>query len=161
LPQKERYQSLAAAAIEEVRRNPAGTLQRRIMAGLYYLFGEEWFRDPRDRKLWELVRDGSSDPEAGMPPWLRDSYRTALLGSLLGMYLLAALGWRWSFGWRRGTRLATLAVLWLPLPYLLSHAESLQGPRLPLDGVLLTYAALAVAGFIPGVRRLVRKGETT
>jgi hypothetical protein len=39
------------------------------------------------------------------------------------------------------------------LPYLLSHAESLAGPRLPLDGVLLCFAAYALACCVP---RLVR-----
>ena len=44
-----------------------------------------------------------------------------------------------------------LAVLFVPLPYLLSHAEHLSGPRLPLDGVLLCYAAFALVSLIPGL----------
>jgi hypothetical protein len=70
--------------------------------------------------------------------------------TLLGMLLLAFLGWRWSYGWRRESMPAGLAMVWVPLPYLLSHAEALSGPRLPLDGLLLTYAAFALACLIPG-----------
>ena len=44
---------------------------------------------------------------------------------------------------------SSLAVMWIPLPYLLSHAEALSGPRLPLDGVLLCYAAFALCGMLP------------
>ena len=45
--------------------------------------------------------------------------------------------------------LAALAVMWIPLPYLLSPAESLTGPRQPLDGVLLTFAAFAIGCLVP------------
>ena len=61
---------------------------------------------------------------------------------MLVLLLLAGLGWRWSYAWQRPSMPASLAVVWIPLPYLLSHAEALSGPRLPLDGVLLCYAAL-------------------
>ena len=67
------------------------------------------------------------------------------------MFALAFLGWRWSYGWRKESMPASLAVIWIPLPYILSHAEALSGPRLPLDGVLLCYAAFAAACFIPGL----------
>jgi hypothetical protein len=42
-------------------------------------------------------------------------------------------------------------MLWVPLPYILGHAEGLSGPRLPLDGVLLCYAAFALVALIPGL----------
>jgi hypothetical protein len=78
--------------------------------------------------------------------------------SLLGMLLLGAIGWRWSYGWRRESMPAALAVLFIPLPYLLSHAELLSGPRLPLDGVLLCFAGFALAALIPGFGRNLREG---
>jgi hypothetical protein len=40
--------------------------------------------------------------------------------------------------------------MWIPLPYILSHAEALSGPRLPLDGVLLCYSAFAIGCLVPG-----------
>jgi hypothetical protein len=73
--------------------------------------------------------------------------------ALLAMLLLSFLGWRWSYGWRHESMPAALAMVWVSLPYLLSHAERLSGPRLPLDGVLLTYAAFALACCLPGMGR--------
>jgi hypothetical protein len=46
---------------------------------------------------------------------------------------------------------SSLALIWIPLPYVLSHAEALQGPRLPLDGILLCYAAFAIVYLIPAL----------
>ena len=51
----------------------------------------------------------------------------------------------------RAALIATLAMIFVPLPYLLSHAESLSGPRLPLDGVLICFAAFALCCLVPGV----------
>ena len=65
--------------------------------------------------------------------------------------ILGLLGWRWSYGWRRLAMPASLALIWVPLPYLFGHAEALHGPRLPLDGVLLCYAAFALMCMTPTV----------
>ncbi len=73
---------------------------------------------------------------------------------MLVLLLLALLGWRWTYAWRRSAMPLTLALIWIPLPYVLSHAEALSGPRLPLDGVLLCYAAFALAGLFAGRERL-------
>ena len=54
---------------------------------------------------------------------------------------------------------ASLAVFWIPLPYLLSHAELLSGPRLPLDGVLLCYSAFALLCLVPGLGKQLRRGS--
>jgi hypothetical protein len=86
-----------------------------------------------------------------MPDWLEKNHDLILQATLLALFVLALLGWRWSYGWRWESAIATLATLWIPLPYILSHAEGLSGPRLPLDGVLLTYAAFALACLIPGI----------
>ena len=47
------------------------------------------------------------------------------------------------------------ALMWVPLPYLLSHAEALSGPRLPLDGVLLCYSAFVLACLAPNVGKVL------
>ncbi|MBV9123924.1 MAG: hypothetical protein JO112_11250, partial [Planctomycetes bacterium] len=123
--------------LEEVRQHPADTLQRRLNAGLYFFFGQEYFTNQR---LWREKAAGTDVPE-----WFRNSYPGALFGSLLALFLLAVVGWRWSFPWPQSGLLA-VAVLWIPLPYLLGHAGALQGPRLPLDGVFLCYAAYTLVG---------------
>jgi hypothetical protein len=74
------------------------------------------------------------------------------------MVLLATLGWRWSFGYCYESMPLSLALIWIPLPYLLSHAEGLSGPRLPLDGVLLCCAAFALVFLTPGVGQRLRDG---
>src|SRR5207302_4298083 len=146
----ERYARLAPRVWEEVRHYPAEAARRRLQAGLKFLFGAAWFGP--DHRLAE------EDPGQPMPGWLRQWYPFALQGTLLALFLLAALGWRWAYGWRLESMPASLAVVWIPLPYLLSHAESLSGPRLPLDGVLLCYAAFALACLVPGVGRRLLDG---
>jgi hypothetical protein len=56
---------------------------------------------------------------------------------------------------------ASLAMVWIPLPYLLGHAEALQGPRLPLDGVLLCYAAFVLACIVPTTASFLLAGAPT
>ena len=135
LPQRRRYASLAGAVVEEVRSDPAATVRRRLRAGLYFVFGERWFQNG---ELWVL----NQPPEAGTP---LAAVPVTLTASLLALLVLGVLGWRWTYGWRVASMPAALAVIWVPLPYLLSHAELLQGPRLPLDGVFLCYAAFSAA----------------
>jgi hypothetical protein len=40
----------------------------------------------------------------------------------------------------------------LPIPYLLSHAEKLSGPRLPWDAVLAVFAGHAIVSCFAGQR---------
>jgi 4-amino-4-deoxy-L-arabinose transferase-like glycosyltransferase len=141
--QPERYARLGKLAWEEVRSYPAETLRRRVQALLAFFVGEHWLRDGT---LVEVVSD-----EGEMPPRLAGTYPVVLQGTLLGLLLLGLLGWRWTYAWRWEAMPSSLAVVWIPLPYLLSHAEALSGPRLPLDGVLLSYAAFALVCLIPGV----------
>jgi hypothetical protein len=79
--------------------------------------------------------------------------------TLLVLVILGLLGWRWTYAWRSSAMPSSLAMIWVALPYILSHAEALSGPRLPLDGVLLCYAAFALACLLPG-RRQLWAGET-
>jgi hypothetical protein len=130
--QKDRYNQFAEPVLQSVQDDPAGTVQRRLQAGLAFVFGSAWFLP--QNALW-----------GGNVEYVR----FLLYSSLLAMLLLALLGWRWSYGWRQSSKLLALAFVWIPIPYLLSHAEFLFGPRLPLDGVLLCYAAFALGGIIP------------
>jgi hypothetical protein len=162
-PQKDRYRGLAGAVVQEVRDNPLDTVRRRIWAGLYFFFGEHWFKFQRLEEAVAVPTPHAENPEDAertQPPapaplavWVTAYAPLILAATLLGLLLLGVLGWRWTYAWRRGSMPAALAVLWLPLPYLLSHAEALSGPRLPLDGVLLCYAAFAVACLVPGIGR--------
>src|ERR1700722_9980423 len=46
--------------------------------------------------------------------------------------------------WPGRLALESLAMLWIPLPYILTHAEHFSGPRLPLDAVLVCYTAFVL-----------------
>ena len=139
---------LAQDVWNEVQEHPTETLQQRIRAAITYLLGGNWLKDGRLAATQE-----NADTIAIPPEWVSEHAETLLHASLLTMLLLALLGWRWSYPWRRQSRLAAIAFVWMPLPYLLSHAEALSGPRLPLDGVLLCYTAYAVVALVPGLAR--------
>jgi hypothetical protein len=141
--QIERYNRLGQDVIDEVTQRPVKTIQRRIWAALYFLFGQRWFTDTT---LAETVSS-----EADPPAWVRDNHVVIFHGALLAMLALTFLGWRWSYGWRYESVPAALAMMWVPLPYILGHAGSLSGDRLPLDGVMLVFAAFALCCFLPGV----------
>jgi 4-amino-4-deoxy-L-arabinose transferase-like glycosyltransferase len=141
-----RYHQLAPDVWREVREHPTETIRRRIQAALVFLLGERWFQHG--------TMAGHHEPSATIataPEWFATNVEALLQGTLLSLLLLAFLGWRWSAPWRRHGRLAAIAVVWIPLPYILSHAEHLAGPRLPLDGVLLCFAAFAVVSLVPGL----------
>jgi 4-amino-4-deoxy-L-arabinose transferase-like glycosyltransferase len=139
LSEKDRYNSLAWDVFKQVREDPANTFQRRIRATLLFLIGDQWYQ-------WNEAGQSSQD----LPAWFTGSYPAVLSATLFGLLLLGGIGWRWSYAWRWESLPASLAVFWIPLPYILGHAESLHGPRLPLDGVLLCYAALALICLVPG-----------
>jgi 4-amino-4-deoxy-L-arabinose transferase-like glycosyltransferase len=145
LKQPERYARLGHLVKEELRKHVASTFQRRLQAGLDFFFGERWFTDKR-------LADDSFSGEEEEPLWLGRLQRM-LPAALLVLLILAVLGWRWSYGWRWESLPAALAVLWIPLPYILGHADALSGPRLPLDGVFLCYAAFTLACLWPGLGR--------
>jgi 4-amino-4-deoxy-L-arabinose transferase-like glycosyltransferase len=133
--QARRYRMLAADVGHSIKKDPAGTLEKRLRAGVCFLFGATWLHGLP-------LAQATSRPD--MPAWIPDVVPVALAGALLGMLVLGLVGWRRS----RHGGLAPLALWWIPLPYILSHAEYLSGPRLPLDGVLFCYAAFAVASLL-------------
>jgi hypothetical protein len=139
LGQIQRYDLLGNEVIKQVQRDPAGALRHRLESGVCFVLGEKWLKD---RAFWEKM----GAQEIG-PHWLLDSLPVTFNGTMLAMILLGLLGWRWSHAWPAAT-LPSLALIWVPLPYLLSHAEALHGPRLPIDGILLTYAALALCRLV-------------
>lgn len=146
--QAKRYNMLAHEVWSEVKEHPTETLARRIKSAIAFLFGGGWLKEGRLSAVQE-----NAETIAAPPEWLSEHAELILHASLLAMLVLALLGWRWSYPWRRQSRLAAIAVLWLPLPYVLGHAEPLSGPRLPLDGVLLCFAAYALLSVIPGLVR--------
>jgi hypothetical protein len=147
LKEPARYKELIGAIGNEVSRAPVQTLERRLMAGLYFFVSMGIVTD-RPTQIMERL-------SSSLPPWVE----TALYGTLFGMLLLAVLGWRWSFAWCQESMPLQLAVFWVPVGYILSHAERLHGPRLPLDGPLLCLAALALVCLVPGIGGRFLRGE--
>lgn len=142
--QARRYRLLAGDLRASVEDDQVDTLEKRLRAGVCFLFGQAWLK--RDR-LWH--------GNGALPEWAGHAFPLALAVMLLVMVLFAPLGWRWSYGYRREASLASLALIWIPLPYVLGHADHYAGPRLPLDGVLLYFTAFALAWMLPPVARLV------
>jgi 4-amino-4-deoxy-L-arabinose transferase-like glycosyltransferase len=149
--QPKRYARLGPEVLRELEHNPPATVQRRIWAGLSFWLGERFLTD---RRL------ADETPGAEMPSWLTQAFPMALLVALVLVLVLALLGWRWTFPWRREAMLSVLALLWVPLPYVLGHADALSGPRLPLDGVLICHGAFALACLLPSVGRALLAGPT-
>ncbi|MFO0879563.1 MAG: hypothetical protein U0840_19635 [Gemmataceae bacterium] len=150
--QPARYAQLGRHVAEEMRTQPVKTLQRRIQAAFYFLLGARWFADGT-----VVEETGSADE---LPDWLARTYPVTFPAVLLGLLVLSFLGWRWTYGWRYESIPAALAIMWVPLPYILGHAGAMSGARLPLDGVLLCYAAFTVCCFVPGLGGYLLQGAT-
>ncbi len=146
--QTQRYQMLAHDCWDEIQDHPKATLVRRIEATLTFFLGERWLRQ---REFARVVKD----PEAlaAIPDWLVDQIELILHAAFVLLLVLAFLGWRWSHAWRRQARIAALAMVLLPLPIILSHAEAMSGPRLPLDAVLICFAAYGLVGWLPALAK--------
>lgn len=142
--QPDRYARLGRLYWNEIRQHPDRFLQLRLRAGLAFFLGEHWLREG------QLAEP--TGQESGIPGWL-SHYDAVLQGTLLFVFLLALLGWRWTYVHRFDARPLALALIWVPLPYLLSHGGALSGPRLPLDGVLLCFAAFALVRLATGWQR--------
>jgi hypothetical protein len=152
----ERHRILGEAMHRTLREDPAGFVRRRIGAALAFCFGEGFIEHPVNWVAGNLMSTpGKYEP---LPNGLGENLPVIFYGSTLGILLLGLLGWRWTYAWRRESRLLALAAVLIPLPYILSHAETLIGPRLPLDGVLLTFAAYTLACLIPGMGTSLHEG---
>jgi hypothetical protein len=148
-PLGERHRILADAMHRSMSDDPGGCVRSRSGATLSFFFGASFIHRPENWVTGSLM--ASPNRYEPLPPWLGEKLPVIFYGVTLAMLLLSLLGWRWTYAWRRESRLLALATIFIPLPYVLSHAESLVGPRLPLDGVLLTFAAFALSCMIPGV----------
>jgi 4-amino-4-deoxy-L-arabinose transferase-like glycosyltransferase len=147
MDQPRRYARLGPEVLAQVAEDPSDALGRRLDAGASFLVGKSWLSEHR------LVTVAVAEDLPELPAGFADTVEATLRASLLLLLLVGALGWRWSAAWGWPAQLAAIAVVWVPLPYVLSHAETMSGPRLPLDGVLLCYVAFAVACLIPGMAR--------
>ena len=139
MSQPRRYSNLAGDVRWEIEHHPAATLQRHIGAGVGFWLGNDQANFFREFEYWESPK-----------PWLLTNWPAIVAATVLVMLGLGVLGWRWSHPWAYDGRLLTLAVIFVFLPYFLSHTDGGQSSRLPLDGVLLTFAAVAVAGWFNG-----------
>lgn len=149
--QPARYRSLSRDVAAEWQRDPASSLQRRLAATWYFLFSESL-------ALGQGVAEPIPDKEISPPDWYTSVAPTVLTASVLAMIVLALMAWRSAYSWREPARLLTIALIWIPLPYMLSHAEQLHGPRLPLDGVLLTFGAFVLACLWPPTAKVLMAG---
>jgi hypothetical protein len=145
--QPRRYARLGSEWLTAVKDDPAAALDHRIDSAVSFCLGGQWLRD---RRL-ALRPTGDAVPEAPQP--VVDGIEISLRGGILIVLLVGLLGWRLSAAWAWQARLAALATVWVPLPYLLAHAGQLSGPRLPLDGVLLCYVGFALACLFPAFAR--------
>lgn len=145
-PVHDRYTLLADIVTTEIIANPSNTARRRLLAGMQFLFGTTVMNGP-------LYLSGDNPVLA--PIWLH----SALKLSLVAILLLALLGWRWSYGWKKQSAPLSLAVFWVPLPYLLSHADQLHSSRLPWDGVLIVLAAVGLLAMVPYFGSRLLAGE--
>ncbi len=144
--QAARYARLGPYVLKEIREYPVAALLRRLNAFLGFWLGGRFQRG----EFAEETPVFASAEQEGVPSWLTERYSGTLFWWTLTLSGLALVGWRWSYGWRWESFPATLAIFFVPLPYVLSHCEGLSGPRLPLDGVLMCYAAFVIAALLPG-----------
>lgn len=134
--QPDRYAALGKVVRTEWIEATQQSVQRRLNALLYFVFGQRWFTHQR-----------LADAPTGSPPEHTELILTAFL---LGVILFGFVGWRWSFAYHVESMPAMLAMLFVPLPYILSHAMALHGPRLPLDTVLVSFAAFGLSTLLLG-----------
>jgi hypothetical protein len=142
--QPDRYAQLSREVREELESNQTKTVVRRWHSTQSFLLGRAG-----------LANDGfvAKTPDDA---WVKHVFTSFLMGVLF----LALLGWRWSYAWRHTSMPLQLAMVWIPLPYILSHAELFHGPRLPFDGPLCCLAALAIGCLIPGFNASLFRGPT-
>lgn len=143
--QPRRYAMLSHDFFYQVRQDPARFLRLRFAAAGRFLMGHAFVADGT------LVQArGGND---GLPQAVRNWAPVLHIAVLLLLFSLAIFGWRLSERWSADSRLATFALIWIPLPVIMTHAEMLSGPRLPWDVPLIVFAGFAAAWLVPSVRR--------
>lgn len=145
--QAERYPLLAETVLQEVVNKPIDTFKRRIKAGLQFLLGSN--------NLSGAASFWPGNKTMTPPEWLRP----LMLITMLAMYALVILGWRWSYGWKYSSAPLSLVIYWLPIPYLLSHAGEWHSSRLPMDGVLMILAIIGLVAWLPYFGGKLLQGE--
>lgn len=148
LPPPPTQREQAEVVRDTITGDAAGTVRRRLWAGSAFVAGEAWLTK---QQLF------GETPEASIPENWLGYFRLVLPASLLLLLLLASIGWRWSYGSPEKMGPAALAVMLVPLPYIVGHAETFSGPRLPLDGVLICLAAYALVWLVAGLRGMRAK----
>ncbi len=151
LPQISRYRRLSRDVLAEIERHPTQTVGRRLSAACFFFTGESLVRDRQ-------ITGKLTASDAEIPHWIEENYSLVLLLSLVLMLGLALIGWRWTYPWRIRAMPSSLALVCIPLPYILGHAEFLHGPRLPLDGILLTYTAFVLSCLWPATAKTLGAG---
>lgn len=156
LPQTSRYRRLARDVVAEIERHPGETVKRRLAAACYFFGsqslvqqGEIAGRAPRNQPVFD-------QPDAVQ--WVEEQSSVILLCSLVLLLGLGLIGCRWTYPWRVRAMPSSLALFCIPLPYFLGHADWLHGPRLAIDGILLTYAAFVLACLWPPTATILQNG---
>ena len=134
--QAKRYDMLSRDVAQHVLRRPNDVLRGRAAVAIRYLFGETIAPDGR------LVSSAPVRDIDAIAYMVHRDLETVAAIFLFAVLVLALFGWRTSAGEDCG--LAVLAFVLLPIPYLLSHADKLSGPRLPWDAVLAIFAGHAI-----------------
>lgn len=145
--QQDRYAILAESVFNEVLEKPWEACKHRLKSLMQFMTGTNTITGYMG--FWPGTQGVTP------PLWVKPS----LVGSLVLLLVLSFLGWRWSYGWKEQSAPLSLAVFWIPLPYVLSHAGVLHSARLPLDGVLIVLASLGFLCLIPGVGAKLLAGE--
>jgi hypothetical protein len=139
LPQPERYYRLTTIVRDTLQNDVADVVIWRIRAALYFFLGENFVEHGTlvDRRPETTKKEGDEAANS-LSNEVRDTVTGsihAILAVTMALLLgLGLLGWRWTYGFAYDSMPAALATIWIPLPYILTHAEALHGPRLPLDG---------------------------
>lgn len=144
--QSERYSMLADKVVNEVIEKPGVTCTRRLKTIFQFLVGSS----AMDGKVF-----WPGDKGTPAPAWVRP----LLLVSIALLLGLAFLGWRWSYGWKNSSAPLSLAIFWIPLPVILSHAGTYHSSRLPLDGVFIVLGCLGLLAWLPLIGNRLLAGE--
>ena len=139
--QSHRYASLSRDVVDQIVADPAGTLAKRLGAATCFLLGDLWRQRPG------FIHRNAGDSPSPTAARVEDAAELAAQIAFLALVFLGVAGWRRSRETPSECRLVAIALIWLPLPYLLSHGETLSGPRLPWDAVLILFAGYALTAY--------------